>query len=142
SDLTPSKSAPAPEAPDRVKISPLAKKLAAEKGIDPSRLTGSGPGGRIVQADILAAEKNPPPSQSAIRDPKSAMGAAPRGPSPFTKGPLQEERTVPVSNMRGAIARRLLESKTQLPHFYVEIEIDASSLLGLREQLNTGLEKD
>jgi len=113
----------------RVKISPLAKKLAAEKGLDPSRLTGSGPGGRIVRADILAGEKS---------------GSAPvtSHPSHFAKGPIQEERAVPVSNMRGAIARRLVESKTQLPHFYVEIEIDAAPLLALREQLNTGLERE
>ena len=64
------------------------------------------------------------------------------GPSAFAKGPIQEERAVAVSKMRGAIARRLVESKSQLPHFYVEIEIDAAPLLALREQLNTGLEKD
>jgi pyruvate dehydrogenase E2 component (dihydrolipoamide acetyltransferase) len=123
--------APARATGERVKISPLAKKLAAEKGVDPSRLTGSGPGGRIVRADVLAGEKNP--------------AAKKGGEDPFPlsrKGPIQEERAVPVSNMRGAIARRLVESKTQLPHFYVEIEIDAAPLLALREQLNTGLEKE
>ena len=118
---------------ERVKISPLAKKLAAEKGVDPSRLTGTGPAGRIVRADILAAEKNPPASR--LSSPTSA-------PALLARGPIQEERAVPVSNMRGAIARRLVESKTQLPHFYVEIEIDAAPLLALREQLNTGLEKE
>jgi pyruvate dehydrogenase E2 component (dihydrolipoamide acetyltransferase) len=142
--------APVPAAPvraagDRVKISPLARKLAAEKGIDPSRLTGSGPGGRIVRADVLGAEKSGSANSSlGIRH--SAFGAAassaPAGPSLFSKGPIQDERTVPVSNMRGAIARRLVESKTQLPHFYIEIEIDAGPLLALREQLNTGLEKE
>ncbi|MEO5958917.1 MAG: pyruvate dehydrogenase complex dihydrolipoamide acetyltransferase [Opitutaceae bacterium] len=117
----------------RVKISPLAKKLAAEKKIDPSRVTGTGPGGRIVRADIEAALKAP---QSQISNSKSQIGAL------GAKGPIQEERTVAVSNMRGAIARRLVESKTQLPHFYVEIEIDAAPLLALREQLNTGLEAE
>jgi pyruvate dehydrogenase E2 component (dihydrolipoamide acetyltransferase) len=128
-----------PQSPEpasgRLKISPLAKKLADEKGIDPSRVQGSGPGGRIVRADVLAAEK----SGSA-----KAGASAPR-PSPSTllnRGPIQEEKTVQVSNMRGAIARRLVESKTQLPHFYVEIEVDAGPLLALREQLNTGLEKE
>jgi pyruvate dehydrogenase E2 component (dihydrolipoamide acetyltransferase) len=139
----PSHAAPAaaPAPGERIKISPLAKKLAAEKGIDPSRVHGTGPGGRIVRADILAAEKTggtkaSAASQSAIRGPQSAIGAT------GAKGPTQEERTVAVSNMRGAIARRLLESKTQLPHFYVEIEIDAAPLLALREQLNTGLEAE
>jgi pyruvate dehydrogenase E2 component (dihydrolipoamide acetyltransferase) len=79
---------------------------------------------------VLAAEKAPAASKSA-----ASIGAL------NAKGPIQEERTVPVSNMRGAIARRLLESKTQLPHFYLEIEIDASPLLALREQLNTALRR-
>lgn len=140
----PTTSTPAPAAVaapqgGRVKISPLARKLAAEKKIDPARVTGSGPGGRIVRADILAAEKNGGASAGA---PAAARGGAalPAGPGAFSKGPIQEERSVPVSNMRGAIARRLVESKTQLPHFYVEIEIDAAPLLALREQLNGGLE--
>ncbi len=135
--------APAPVAEEpaapagRVKISPLAKKLAEEKKVDVARIKGSGPGGRIVRADVLAAEKNPP----------AAASAAPSGGKAFVgsvsaKGPIQEEKIAPVSNMRGAIARRLVESKTQLPHFYVEIEIDAAPLLALREQLNTGLEKE
>ena len=122
----------------RLKISPLARKLAEEKRIDPSRVQGSGPGGRIVRADILAAEKNGGATKAA------SASSAPR-PSPstlFNRGPIQEEKTVQVSNMRGAIARRLVESKTQLPHFYVEIEVDAGPLLALREQLNTGLEKE
>ncbi len=133
----PPAAAPARASGERVKISPLAKKLAAEKGIDPSRLTGSGPGGRIVRADVLAGEKS-----GAAKAAPASGASLPSGPSPFAKGPIQEERVVAVSNMRGAIARRLVESKTQLPHFYVEIEIDAAPLLALREQLNTGLEKE
>jgi pyruvate dehydrogenase E2 component (dihydrolipoamide acetyltransferase) len=134
--------APAPAIParaegERIKISPLAKKLATEKGIDPSRLTGSGPGGRIVRADVLAGEKS-----GGAKSAPTSGATLPAGPSHFAKGPIQEERAVPVSNMRGAIARRLVESKTQLPHFYVEIEIDAAPLLALREQLNTGLAND
>ena len=125
----------------RVRISPLARRLAQEKGIDPRALRGSGPGGRIVRADVLAAEKNP----ALLAKPTAPAGA---GTSPWpaigalgAKGPVQEERTVAVSNMRGTIARRLVESKTTLPHFYVEIEVDAEPLLALRQQLNTALEK-
>ena len=131
--------APASAAPEgRVKISPLARKLAAEKGLDPARIAGTGPGGRIVRDDVLAAEKNGGAKAGSSPSPLAS------GPSPAASsrshGPIQEERAVPVSNMRGAIARRLVESKTQLPHFYVEIEIDAAPLLAVREQLNTGLE--
>lgn len=128
---------PAPAAGGRIRISPLARKLAEEKGIDPARVTGSGPGGRIVRADILAAEKS---GNAKLGAPAAGGGAMFTGGTPAQTGPIQEERTVPVSNMRGAIARRLVESKVQLPHFYVDIEIDAGPLLALREQLNTALE--
>ncbi|MEO6567663.1 MAG: pyruvate dehydrogenase complex dihydrolipoamide acetyltransferase [Opitutaceae bacterium] len=135
--------APAAATGERVKISPLARKLAEEKRLDISRITGSGPGGRIVRTDVIAAEKAGTAKPGASTGSSRGSGAAlPSGQSAFAKGPIQEERAVPVSNMRGAIARRLVESKTQLPHFYVEIEIDAAPLLALREQLNGGLEKE
>lgn len=120
---------------ERVKISPLAKKLATEKGIDPSLVQGSGPGGRIVRADVLAAEKA---GTAKTGSKPSSSGFSPQV-SGFSKGPLQEARAVPVSTMRGVIAKRLLESKTTIPHFYLEIEVDADPLLTLREQLNQGL---
>ncbi|MGA3006457.1 MAG: dihydrolipoamide acetyltransferase family protein [Opitutaceae bacterium] len=106
----------------RIKISPLARKLAVEKGIDPAYIAGSGPGGRIVRADILEAEKSP-----AGR---------------LHQGAVQDDAVVPVSNIRGIIARRLVESKSQIPHFYLEIEVDAGPLLELRARLNASLEKD
>jgi len=114
----------------RIKVSPLARKLAAEKGVDLSRIKGSGPGGRIVRADVLAGP---------------AKGAAPAALAPsqlLARGPLQEDKLVPVSNMRGTIARRLVESKTQIPHFYLDVEVDAAPLLELRTQLNAALEKE
>ena len=121
----------------RIRISPLARKLAAEKRIDYTRITGSGPRGRVVRADILTASKAG--GKSEIRNPKSEMaGSAPL----LARGPIQEERTVAVSNMRGTIARRLLESKTQIPHFYAEVEIDAEPLLALRQQVNAALEQE
>ncbi|HTJ78217.1 MAG TPA: pyruvate dehydrogenase complex dihydrolipoamide acetyltransferase [Rariglobus sp.] len=133
----------APSAPasfgDRIKISPLAKKLATEKGIDASLVTGSGPHGRIVREDILAAEKSG--SAKAGSTSKSGGASSFAGGAVGAKGPIQQERTVAVSTMRGVIAKRLLESKTTIPHFYLDIEIDAEPLLALREQLNKGLEK-
>ena len=139
------KSAPAaaPAAPvraagERVKISPLAKKLAAEKGLDPALIKGSGPGGRIVRADVLAAESAG--TAKAGSKPAGAAAGLPAGGTLF-KGPIQEERTVTVSTMRGVIAKRLVESKQTNPHFYLEVEVDAEPLAALRSQLNTGLEK-
>jgi len=131
-------SAPTPTtspAVGRVRISPLARKLAAEKKIDVTRVTGSGPGGRIVRADILAAEKNPPAA-------KAGSGSTVTGGALSARGPVQEERLIPVSTMRGVIAKRMLESTTQIPYVYLDIEMDAGPLLALREQLNTGLEKE
>lgn len=124
----PPSSAPA-EPGKRVKISPLAKKLAAEKGIDPSRIKGTGTGGRIVRADVLDAEKN-------------GVGGGMTGSGYLAKGPIQEDKVVKVSNMRATIARRLVESKTQLPHFYVDMEVDAGPLMALRAQLNEGLKDE
>ena len=142
SDAETAERSPAKETHDasseRLRISPLARKLATEKGINPAGLEGSGPGGRIVRADILAAEKSPKRTEALAKAAPALSGGA----SLLKRGSIQDERSVAVSNMRGAIARRLLESKTQLPHFYVEIEIDAAPLLGLREQLNAGLENE
>jgi pyruvate dehydrogenase E2 component (dihydrolipoamide acetyltransferase) len=135
--VAPAQAEPAKETNGRVKISPLARKLAAEKSIDPSRVEGTGPGGRIVRADILAAEKSGTAKAGAVRS-----GSAFAGGSPSKTGPIQEEKLVAVSNMRGSIARRLTEAKSQIPHFYLDIEIDAGPLLELRQQLNTALEKE
>ena len=133
--------APAPVAPaalpepvalssGRIKVSPLARKLAAEKGVNLTTLKGSGPGGRILRVDVLAGPAKGAPSPSLTSSTLSS------------KGPIQDDKLVPVSNMRGTIARRLVESKTQIPHFYLDIEVDAGPLLELRAQLNAALEKD
>ncbi|RME73319.1 MAG: pyruvate dehydrogenase complex dihydrolipoamide acetyltransferase [Verrucomicrobia bacterium] len=142
---TPSAPAPAPAAPagGRIKISPLARKLAAEKGIDPATVKGSGPGGRIVKADIEAAAAALASGAPLAAAPASAAAPA-AAPAPAPAAPfvgtseygVQAEETIPVSNMRGTIARRLLESKTQIPHFYVEMEVDVGPMLALRKQIN------
>jgi len=130
---------------DRLKISPLARKIAAQQGLDASRLTGSGPHGRIVKADVLAAAANPALLKSAA--PAGAAATSPRsvtftGGAISAKGPVQEERLVPVSTMRGVIAKRMVESTTTIPYVYLDIEVDAEPLLAIRAQLNTGLEKE
>jgi pyruvate dehydrogenase E2 component (dihydrolipoamide acetyltransferase) len=112
----------------RIKASPLAKKVAAEKGVSLATLTGSGPGGRIVKADVLNAPAN---------------GHAPTGggSSIYARGPIAKDGSTKLTTMRSVIAKRLLESKTTIPHFYLEIEIDAKPLLDLRAQLNESLGK-
>jgi pyruvate dehydrogenase E2 component (dihydrolipoamide acetyltransferase) len=103
----------------RVKASPLAKKIAIAKGVALETLQGSGPGGRIVALDVESAST---PSSST---------------APAGKG----EKRIPLSGMRKAIAERLLASKTQIPHFYLNIEVDAAELVRLRSELNAHLER-
>ena len=110
----------------RIFASPLAKKLAAEKNIPLNAIQGSGPSGRIVKDDVLAAEK-------------SGVTAAT---SPAISAPALEEKLIPVTTMRDVIARRLLESKTTVPHFYLEKEIDAAALLQARAAINEKFKKN
>ena len=114
----------------RVKASPLARKIAREKHVDLATLLGTGPGGRIVKNDVLSAPAN---------------GRAPAGggssASIFGRGPIAPEGRQKISTMRSVIAKRLLESKTTIPHFYLEIEVDAKPMLDLRAQLNEQLGK-
>lgn len=113
----------------RVKASPLAKKIASERGIDLSRLTGSGPGGRIVRFDV----ENAPAG--------GAMGPAARSAPAIRPVAGPEDERVTTSTMRNIIAERLLASKTQIPHFYLQIEIDAAPLMQFRAHLNSVNEK-
>jgi pyruvate dehydrogenase E2 component (dihydrolipoamide acetyltransferase) len=112
----------------RVKASPLAKKIAQEKGVSLATLTGSGPGGRIVKQDVLNA-------------PANGQAQSGGGSSIYARGPIAKEGSVKLTTMRSVIAKRLLESKTTIPHFYLEIEVDAKPLLDLRAQLNDSLGK-
>ena len=113
----------------RVFASPLAKKLAEEKGVDLSRIEGSGPSGRIVKKDVEAAA--------------SGGGGAPsKAPAPApSPEPVQrlEAKTVSLSNMRKTIAKRLVESKTTIPHYQVTLAVDMDPLMALRKQLNEQL---
>jgi pyruvate dehydrogenase E2 component (dihydrolipoamide acetyltransferase) len=134
----------APALPNkRMRVSPLARKLAKMKGIDLAGLTGSGPRGRILRIDVLAAEK-----QMGRAAPKAPVihGVVVAAQRLETAAPersiVGSDRIVPNSPMRTAIARRLVESKTQIPHFYLEMEVDAAPLLILRTQLNAVLAKE
>ena len=126
---------------DRIFASPLARKVAEERGIDLASIRGSGPSGRIIRADVEAATAAP-----AGRAPQAAAAGkglvTPVGPSPepmrMAAGAL-ESRLVPLNNMRGTIARRLVESKTTIPHYQVTVTVAMDRLLGLRAQLNEQL---
>ncbi|MCC5790206.1 MAG: pyruvate dehydrogenase complex dihydrolipoamide acetyltransferase [Opitutales bacterium] len=120
----------------RRKISPLARKLAEEKGVSLDGVKGTGPGGRVVKADVLAAAERG--DSAPATGTSSSAGSAQSFPV-IEGGAIAEEEKIKVSSMRGTIARRLLESKTQIPHFYLEIEVNAAPLLKLRADLNASL---
>lgn len=132
---------------DRVFASPLARRMAAQAGIELGTLTGSGPNGRIVKADIEAAlAKGPaakPAPAPAAAAPAPVASPAPKAPAaPINLASLGPHSSVPHSTMRKVIARRLSESKQHVPHFYVSMDIEIDALLKLRAQLNAASPKD
>ena len=137
---TPASTAPqAAASGDRVKASPLARRLAEQQGVDLSAVTGTGPNGRIVKADLAGAQ--PGQAKPAAAPQPAAATPAPAAahvPAPAPEGVPSE--TVKLSNMRKTIARRLSESKQQVPHIYLTVDINLDALLKLRGELNKGLE--
>ncbi|MEO7932043.1 MAG: dihydrolipoamide acetyltransferase family protein [Chthoniobacterales bacterium] len=135
------KTAAATGSEERIKVSPLAKKVALEKGVDLSTITGSGPGGRIVEKDVLAASSSASTNKLAP-EAKPAAVAPKAEPKPVAVPVLPPGTTtrIPLSGMRKVIASRLVTSKTTIPHFYLGMEVDASPILSLRASLNSALE--
>ncbi len=132
--------APAPVAApaakgDRVIASPLAKRIAEQKGVDLKAVKGSGPGGRIVRADVEAAQPG------AAAPVASAAPAAPvaAAPVPDFGIPYEAEK---LNNVRKTIARRLTEAKQTIPHIYLTVDVRLDALLKLRGELNKALEPD
>lgn len=137
-DKAPKVTASAPDG-DRIKASPLARRLAEQKGVDLAALNGSGPGGRIIKADIDAAEGGTAPAKSEAAAPAPAPAAAP------AQATAANDFDIPhtsekLSGMRKTIARRLTEAKQTIPHIYLTVDIQLDKLLKLRSELNTTLE--
>lgn len=113
---TPTPPTPSPPAKaDRLLVSPLAKRIAEEKGVDLSNVTGTGPKGRITKEDVLAAAEAPPSS---------------------TPAPTGDTEVTELSRIGQTIARRMTQSKQEVPHFYVTASIDMTRAMALREELN------
>lgn len=125
---------------ERIFVSPLARRMAKQAGIDLSALKGSGPSGRIVKADIEAAQKGAPPtSQPAAPAPAPAAPVSAARPA----APITAPHTlVPNSTVRKVIARRLTEAKQTVPHFYVSADVELDTLLKLRGELNARSAKE
>jgi pyruvate dehydrogenase E2 component (dihydrolipoamide acetyltransferase) len=143
--------AAAPAAPAkggaRVFASPLARRIAAEKGIDLGTVAGSGPHGRIVRADVdganaAPAKPAPAPAPAAAASP-AAVAAPAQGMSAETVMKMYQGRAyteMPLDGMRRTIAARLTEAKQTIPHFYLRRSVRLDALMAFREQLNKGLE--
>ena len=133
--------APRDDSGERIIASPLARRIAEQNGVDLSTITGSGPRGRIVKADVESAEGGSAKSAADTSEPKDKDEAKSSAKAPASDhgAPYEEEK---LSNVRKVIARRLTESKQQVPHYYLAVDIRLDALLDLRKQLNAGLEAD
>ena len=137
---------------DRVKASPLARKIAAELGVEISSLSGTGPGGRIVREDVVNSSKSPSKAAAAaaklteavkarVTAPSSPVSAPAPAPQALLPTAKEGDERIELSSMRKIIASRLLTSKTTIPHFYLHMEVDAEPLMAMRKQVNEQAEK-
>ena len=131
----PAAAAPQPAAASsgqRIFASPLAKRIAADKGINLASLKGSGPNGRIVKADVEGAKPGAAPAPA----PAAAPTAAPTAPPPQPIFTAPGDKRVPHTAVRKVIARRMLESKQTVPHFYLTVDLEIDALLAARQAIN------
>lgn len=126
------------ESTERVFASPLARKIAEEHNVDLGSISGSGPSGRIVKKDVEAAIGNGTAAGTAA--PQQTQQASAPAPAPMPAvGATLESKNVALNNMRSTIAKRLVESKTTIPHYQVTVSARMDALLALREELNEQL---
>lgn len=147
---TPEKSAPAKANPSgdgkRVFASPLARRLAKEAGVDLAGVAGSGPRGRIIERDVLEAKKSGGPKAAHQTSASSsaqgvALASGPDGAAVRAMFAPDSFEEIPLDGMRKTIARRLVESKQTVPHFYLTVDCEIDALLALRTQINDGAPK-
>ena len=124
--------ASAPTGAGRIKVSPVARRIAAERGLDLATINGSGPGGRIIKRDVLGAPATPTAQAPSVQ-PAHMSPASPGGQSPLASG----DET--LTGMRQTIAKRLVESKTSIPHYQVSMRFDMARMLEVRAQVNQRL---
>ena len=130
---TPAVAAPAAKG-ERVIASPLAKRIAADRGVDLASVKGTGPNGRIVKADVEGAQAGAPVASAAAPVAAASVAAAP---TPDFGIPYEAEK---LNNVRKTIARRLTEAKQTIPHIYLTVDVRLDALLKLRGELNKALE--
>ena len=124
---------------DRIIASPLAKRIAEQKGIDLSGVKGSGPNGRIVKADVESATAGAAPAKAEAAAPAPSAPAKPATLGGDLDAPYEAQK---LNNVRKVIAKRLTEAKQTIPHIYLTVDVRLDALLDLRKQLNASLEAD
>ncbi len=135
--------APVTDKGERIFATPLARRIAAEKGLDLSQVKGSGPHGRIVKADVEAAKPGAAPAPKPAAAPAAAAAAMPAGPAAETVLKIYADRPfeeMKLDGMRKTIAARLTEAKQTIPHFYLRRDIRLDALMAFRADLNARLE--
>jgi pyruvate dehydrogenase E2 component (dihydrolipoamide acetyltransferase) len=138
---TPTPVAKAAASGERVAASPLARRVAAAQGVDLAAIKGSGPGGRVVLADVEAADAAPVKAATPQAAPQAAPAPAP---APAKAAPVEALVDVPhrvekLGNVRKVIARRLTEAKQTIPHIYLTVDVQLDALLAIRGELNAAL---
>jgi pyruvate dehydrogenase E2 component (dihydrolipoamide acetyltransferase) len=131
----------APGTNGRIPASPLARKIAEESGVDLGAIKGTGPGGRIVRKDVEAAIRGggETPARTMSEPSRGTDSASKSPPAPAMPAATLEARDVELSSMRRTIAKRLVESKTTIPHYQVTVAVNMDPLLTLRKSLNEQL---
>jgi pyruvate dehydrogenase E2 component (dihydrolipoamide acetyltransferase) len=138
----PAQTAPQPQANGEVRASPMARAVARELGVNLAAVHGSGPGGRVIRADVEQAAKGgtaPQPAPAAQPAPSQQPSAAPASapaPAPAQAGVDQEVEEIPLTNIRRITGQRMVESLQSAPHFFLTALIDVTDLLALRQQIN------
>ena len=125
-----------PGLPDGVRASPLARRMAEDLGIDLRKVKGSGPQGRIIKQDIEGYKAQPAPAATVAAPVAAATPAAAALPAFSPVGAPPPDETVPLTRLRAAIGRRMVEAKVEVPHFYVTHEYDMAPVMEMRAQIN------
>jgi pyruvate dehydrogenase E2 component (dihydrolipoamide acetyltransferase) len=142
--------APAPSTDGRVKASPIARRMAGELGVELATIEGSGPGGRIIKADVEAAAHQAVPAREApareapvreVREARAPVAPRPREGAPAPETAKGEVEVVELNRLQQTVARRMSESKATVPHFYLQMEIDMSEAVKMRGQLKQVVEE-
>jgi pyruvate dehydrogenase E2 component (dihydrolipoamide acetyltransferase) len=124
---------------DRIIASPLARRIAEQKGVDLAEVTGSGPRGRIIKADVEGLEAGATPAKAEASAPPASAPPRPATLGGDLDAPYEASK---LNNVRKVIARRLTEAKQTIPHIYLTVDVRLDALLDLRKQLNASLEAD